>query len=253
MISIMDFGFDVLGLLFCIAIAAGFIDAIAGGGGLLTIPALLFTGMPPVQAIATNKLQACFGSFTATRYFVKQQLVNPKKQWKGILSAAMGAVLGAIAIQLFDSRILIAVLPFALMLIAVYLVLAKDMGITSEKPKFNEHSFNASFVTGIGFYDGFFGPGTGTFFTLSYCKMQALDLIKATAHAKLMNFTTNIISLFIFIVSDQILWEIGLAMAIGQIIGARLGAATAIKQGTNFIRYMTVAVCIFMSLSLLLK
>ena len=249
----MEFSFELLALLSLVAILAGFIDAIAGGGGLLTIPALLFTGMSPVQAIATNKLQACFGSFTATRFFIKQKLVSPKKQVWGILAAAIGAAIGAMAIQLFDSQILITLLPFALILIAVYLVIAKNFGESSDEPKLDEKKFNASFISGIGFYDGFFGPGTGTFFTLSYCKMRAMNLIQATAHAKLMNFTTNIVSLMIFILSDQIIWQIGLAMAVGQIIGARIGAATAIKQGTNFIRYMTVAVCIAMSISLLLK
>lgn len=249
----MEFSFELLAILFVIAIAAGFIDAIAGGGGLLTIPALLFTGMSPVQAIATNKLQACFGSFTATRFFIKQKLVSPKKQRWGILAAAIGAALGALAIQLFDSQILITLLPFGLILIALYLVMAKNFGESSEKTKLNKKNFNASFVGGIGFYDGFFGPGTGTFFTLSYYKMRAMNLIQATAHAKLMNFTTNIVSLMIFILSDQIIWQVGLAMAVGQIIGARIGAATAIKQGTNFIRYMTVAVCIAMSISLLVK
>lgn len=249
----MDLSFELLAILSVVAIAAGFIDAIAGGGGLLTIPALLFTGMPPVQAIATNKLQACFGSFTATRYFIKQNLVIPKQQIGAIVAASIGAIIGAIAIQLFDSSLLITLLPFALILIAVYLVMAKNFGQSSDKPKLSKKKFNTSFITGIGFYDGFFGPGTGTFFTLSYCKMRALNLIQATAHAKLMNFTTNIISLFIFILSDQVLWQVGLAMALGQIIGARIGAATAIKQGTDFIRYMTVAVCIAMSISLLLK
>lgn len=249
----MEFSFELLVLLSLVAILAGFIDAIAGGGGLLTIPALLFTGMSPVQAIATNKLQACFGSFTATQFFIKQKLVSPKKQVWGILAAATGAAIGAMTIQLFDSQILITLLPFALILIALYLVIAKNFGESSEEPKLNENNFNASFVSGVGFYDGFFGPGTGTFFTLSYCKMRAMDLIQATAHAKLMNFTTNIISLMIFILSDQILWQIGLTMAVGQVIGARIGAATALKQGTNFIRYMTVAVCIAMSISLLLK
>lgn len=249
----MDLSFELLAILSVVAIAAGFIDAIAGGGGLLTIPALLFTGMPPVQAIATNKLQACFGSFTATRYFIKQNLVIPKQQIGAIVAASIGAIIGAVAIQLFDSSLLITLLPFALILIAVYLVMAKNFGQSSDKPKLSKKKFNTSFITGIGFYDGFFGPGTGTFFTLSYCKMRALNLIQATAHAKLMNFTTNIISLFIFILSDQVLWQVGLAMALGQIIGARIGAATAIKQGTDFIRYMTVAVCIAMSISLLLK
>ncbi len=249
----MEFSFELLALLSLVAVLAGFIDAIAGGGGLLTIPALLFTGMSPVQAIATNKLQACFGSFTATRFFIKQKLVSPKKQTWGILAAAIGAAVGAMAIQLFDSQILITLLPFALILIAVYLIIAKNFGQSADTPKLSEKNYNASFISGIGFYDGFFGPGTGTFFTLSYCKMRAMNLIQATAHAKLMNFTTNIVSLMIFILSDQIIWQVGLAMAVGQIIGAHIGAATAIKQGTDFIRYMTVAVCIAMSISLLLK
>jgi uncharacterized membrane protein YfcA len=249
----MDFSFELLGILSLVAVIAGFIDAIAGGGGLLTIPALLFTGITPVQAIATNKLHACFGSFTATRFFVKQNLVSPRKQKWGILAASIGAILGAIAIQQFDSKILISLLPFALILIAIYLVLAKNFGQSADEPKLNEKNYNASFIAGIGCYDGIFGPGTGTFFTLSYCKMRAMNLIQATAHAKLMNFTTNIISLLIFILSDQIIWQIGLAMALGQIIGSRLGAATALKQGTDFIRYMTIAVCIAMSISLLIK
>jgi uncharacterized protein len=250
---VMEFSFELLALLSAVAILAGFIDAIAGGGGLLTIPALLFAGVSPVQAIATNKLQACFGSFTATRFFIKQNLVSPSKQKWGILAASFGAIIGAVAIQLFDSSLLISALPYTLIIIAIYLVIAKNFGQEEQTEKLSQKNFNATFITGIGFYDGFFGPGTGTFFTLSYCKMRALNLIQATAHAKLMNFTTNIVSLFIFIISDQIVWAIGLAMAVGQVIGARLGAATAIKQGTDFIRYMTVAVCIAMSISLLLK
>lgn len=249
----MEFSLELLAVLSLVAVAAGFIDAIAGGGGLLTIPALLFTGISPVQAIATNKLQACSGSFTATRFFIKQKLVSPKQQIGGIIASSIGAILGAIAIQYFDSSLLISILPFGLIIIAVYLLLAKNIGQTSSSKNLRKTPFNTFFITAIGAYDGFFGPGTGTFFTLSYCKMQAMNLIQATAHAKLMNFTTNIISLFIFILSDQIIWQIGLAMAIGQIVGARLGAATAIKQGTDFIRYMTVAVCILMSISLLMK
>ena len=249
----MDYSFELLAILSFVAVLAGFIDAIAGGGGLLTIPALLFSGISPVQAIATNKLQACFGSFTATRFFIKPKLVYPRKQIWGIIAASIGAVFGAIAIQLFDSQLLVSALPFALIIIALYLLLSKNLGEEKAKPKITQHSFNASFISGIGFYDGFFGPGTGTFFTLSYCKMRAMNLIKATAHAKLMNLTTNLVSLLIFAASGQIIWQIGLAMALGQIIGARIGAATAINQGTDFIRYMTVGVCIVMSISLLLR
>ena len=122
----MELSSEIFVLLFLVATAAGFIDAIAGGGGLLTIPALLFTGISPVQAIATNKLQACFGSFTATRFYIKQKLVNPKHQIGGIIAASIGAIIGAMAIQSFNSELLIAILPFALMVIAVYFLGQKN-------------------------------------------------------------------------------------------------------------------------------
>jgi len=249
----LEITLEILALLAIVAMAAGFIDAVAGGGGLLTIPALLFAGVNPVQAVATNKLQACFGSFTATRFFVKEGLVSPHKQKWAILATGIGAIIGAIAIQQFDTDLLIQVMPYGLMLIAVYLLVAKNFGQSSGQAKLSEPAFNSTVVSGVGIYDGFFGPGTGTFFSLGYSKLRGMDLIRATAHAKLLNFTTNIISLVVFIISGQIYWQIGLAMAAGQALGARLGAAAAMKQGVDFIRYMTVAVCIAMSISLLMK
>lgn len=249
----MEITLEILALLAIVAMAAGFIDAIAGGGGLLTIPALLFAGLNPVQAIATNKLQACFGSFTATRFFVKEGLVSPLQQKWAIVATAIGALIGAIAIQQFASDLLIQIMPFALMLIAVYLLVARNFGQGSGQKKLSEPAFNSTVATGVGIYDGFFGPGTGTFFSVGYSKLRGMDLVQATAHAKLLNFTTNIVSLLVFIISGQILWQVGLAMAAGQALGARLGAAAAMKQGVDFIRYMTVAVCIAMSISLLFK
>lgn len=249
----LEFSWEILALLAAVAMAAGFIDAVAGGGGLLTIPALLFAGVPPVQAIATNKLQACFGSFTATRFFVREKLVSPKEQKWAIVATAVGAVIGAIAIQLFDSALLVQVMPYGLIAIAVYLLLARNFGKTSGKETLKPVPFNATVATGVGVYDGFFGPGTGTFFSLGYSKLRGMNLIEATAHAKLLNFTTNIVSLVVFILSGQILFQVGFAMAAGQALGARLGAAAAVKQGVDFIRYMTVFVCISMSISLLLK
>jgi len=249
----LDTGPDILVLLAMVAMMAGFIDAVAGGGGLLTIPALLFAGVPPVQAVATNKLQACFGSFSATRFFVRQGLVEPRRQWRGVAAAGFGAGLGALAIQQFGSDLLVLIMPYGLMLIALYLLLSRSFGREATTARMPENGFNATLVSGIGFYDGFFGPGTGTFYSVSYSKLRGMNLVSATAHAKLMNFTTNIVSLLVFILSGQIIWQIGLAMAVGQLLGARLGAAAAVKQGVNFIRYLTVAVCIAMSISLLLR
>lgn len=249
----MEWSVEILLLLGVVAMVAGFIDAIAGGGGLLTIPALMLTGMTPVQALATNKLQACFGSFSATRFFVRAGLVSPKQQKIAIFAAAFGAMVGAIAIQWFDASVLMVVMPFALIGIAIYLLLARNVGKTNSEPKISEQTFHSSAVPAVGFYDGFFGPGTGTFFTMGYCQLRGMDLVSATAHAKLMNFTTNIMSLLVFVFSGQIVWVVGLCMAVGQAIGARVGAATAVKQGVMFIRMMTVAVCIAISISLLLK
>ena len=249
----MEISLEILALLAGVALIAGFIDTIAGGGGLLTIPALLFAGIPPVQAIATNKLQACFGSFTATRFFIKADLVSPKQQKWAIMATALGAILGAIAIQMFDSELLIAIMPYGLIAIAIYMVFSKNFGQPQDKAKISEKKFNTSVATEVSFYDGFFGPGTGTFFTIGYTKLRGMGMVQATAHAKLLNFTTNIFSLVVFIVSGQILWAVGLSMAIGQIIGSRLGAAMVVKKGNEFVRYMTVAVCIAMSISLLVK
>ncbi len=244
---------DVLLLLALVACAAGFIDAIAGGGGLLTIPALLVAGLNPVQAIATNKLQACFGSFTATRFFIREGLVSPWQQRWSVIATGLAAAAGALALQWFDSALLVAVMPYALIIIALYLLLARKVGEQETTARLTGRQFNASAVPAVGFYDGFFGPGTGTFFTLGYCQLRGMNMLQATAHAKLLNFTTNIVSLLIFILSGQIAWVVGLSMALGQALGARLGAATAVRRGVVFVRLMTVAVCIAMSISLLLK
>ncbi len=249
----MELAPEILLLLALVALVAGFIDAVAGGGGLLTIPALMLAGVPPVAALATNKLQACFGSFSATRFFVREGLVSVRQQWPAIACAAIGAAVGAWLIQQINSDWLMTAMPIALMLIAVYLILAPQAGTTDQAPRMSRRSFNASVVTGVGLYDGAFGPGTGTFFTLGHTTGRGLSLVNATAHAKLLNFTTNIVSLMVFIVGGHILWVVGLSMALGQAVGARLGAATAMKQGAGFIRWMTVAVCIAISVSLLLK
>ena len=249
----MDITLEILTMLAAVAFVAGFIDAIAGGGGLLTLPVLLFVGISPVQAIATTKFSACFGGFTATRFFIKRDLVSVKRQIWAIIAAAIGATLGALALQLFDPQLLVVILPYGLIVIAVYLLFSKNFDQVKAKATLSEKTFNGFVVSGVSFYDGFFGPGAGTFFTLSYCKMRAMDLLRATAHAKLLNFTTNTVALSVFIVAGQVVWEIALVMALGQIAGSHLGAAFAVKKGVSLVRYMTVAVCIAMSISLLMK
>src|SRR5690554_7967848 len=206
-----EFSIEILILLATVAMLAGFIDAIAGGGGLLTIPALMLVGINPVQAIATNKLQACFGSFTATRFFLKQGLVKPKENWLSTIIVGIGEATGAVLIQWFDTDLLMVIMPYALIFIAFYLLFARNFGKSSGEPKISSTVFNSTAIPAVGVYDGFFGPGTGTFFTLGYCQLRGMNMLDATAHAKMMNFTTNIVSLLVFILSGQILWVVGLS------------------------------------------
>ena len=245
--------YEVLLLLFFIAALAGFVDAIAGGGGLLTIPALIFAGLTPLQALATNKLQACFGSFSATRHFLRSGLIhlNSAKLW--IVTTAIGAAIGTWAVQQIDNQILLAVMPFALIGLALYALFNRNLGHQKTQPTLSRQQYAATIAPAVGAYDGFFGPGTGTFFAMANVKTQGMDFIHATANAKLLNFVTNVVSLSVFAAGGQVVIAAGLSMAVGQLLGARLGAGMVIQKGAGFIRFMTITICIILSISLLYK
>lgn len=249
----MELSFDIVGLLFIIACFAGFIDAAAGGGGLITIPALLFTGMPPVQALGTNKFQACFGSFSASLHFIRQGLIKPRRMIIMISSVAVASALGAYTVQLINPQLLLNFLPLVFMAIAIYSLVTRQLGEQSTKAHISDTQFALTAAPSVGFYDGFAGPGTGTFFALAFVKLLGMDFVTATAHAKILNFTSNVCSLVVFALSGQILFAAGLCMAGGQFLGAKLGAKTVIRKGAGFIRVLTVIVSVAISLGLLLK
>ena len=249
----MELSFDIVALLFIVACFAGFIDAAAGGGGLITIPALLFTGIPPVQALGTNKFQACFGSFSASLHFIRQGLVSPRRMLLMISTVAITAALGAYTVQLLDPQLLLNFLPAVFIAIAIYSLVTKQLGGKSTKPRINHAQFAITAAPCVGFYDGFAGPGTGTFFALAFVKLLGMDFVTATAHAKILNFTSNLSSLIVFAWSGQILVAAGLCMAAGQFLGAKLGARAVIHKGAGFIRLLTVVMSVAISLSLLLK
>ncbi len=249
----MELSLEIVALLFFVAGFAGFIDAAAGGGGLITIPALIFTGMSPVQALGTNKFQACFGSFSASLHFVRSGIVHPQHFIAMILSVAIASALGAYCVQLFDTQQLLTIMPVVFIGIALYSFFAKNLGESTTDKRFSNAQFSMTAAPGVGFYDGFFGPGTGTFFALAFVKLRGMDFVTATGHAKILNFTTNISSLIVFAWSGQVVWIAALCMAVGQIIGAKIGAKTVILKGAGFVRTVTVVVSIAISLSLLLK
>ena len=242
----MEIGFDVIAMLFGVATVAGFIDAIAGGGGLLTIPALLSTGLPPAIALGTNKLQACGGSFSASLYFVRKKAVDLKQVALLILLTFIGAALGTIVVQNIDVNALKIGLPFLIFAISIYFLFSPNIGDQDRKQRISYPLFGFTAGMGLGFYDGVFGPAVGSFYTLAFVLLLGFNLTKAVAHAKVLNFTSNFASLLFFIFGGAVVWEIGFIMLIGQFIGATLGARMVVTKGKKLIRPMLVTISFIM-------
>lgn len=247
----MEISIELIALLFFVATAAGFIDAMAGGGGLLTLPALLSTGIPPTQALATNKLQSAFGSFSATWYFVRNGLVNIKQMRLAILCTFVGAALGAEAVQHIDAGVLTSLIPLLLVAISLYFLLMPKTTEQKGEPRLSDGAFALSMGTSIGFYDGFFGPGTGSIFAVSFVAIARLSMVEATARTKVLNFTSNIAALLFFVLAGLPIWELGLIMAMGSILGARLGAKFVVKKGQKWIRPLVITMSMAMAVKLL--
>ncbi|MDE1477724.1 sulfite exporter TauE/SafE family protein [Xenorhabdus bovienii] len=242
---------EIYGFLFLVAMVAGFIDSIAGGGGLLTIPALLSVGVSPVQALATNKLQAVGGSFSASLYFIRRGAVDWRSQRFAIAMTLFGAMLGALLVQFVSPDFLLYLLPVLVIIIGLYFLLVPNIGAEDRPRRLAPLAFGCLAGGGIGFYDGVFGPGTGSFLALSYVMLCGYNLAKATAHAKVLNFASNMGSLGFFILGGQVLWLLGLVMLMGQVIGARLGAGLVLSRGQKLIRPMLVTISFLMSIKLL--
>lgn len=229
-------------LLFLAGFFAGFVDSIAGGGGIITVPALLAAGIPPHIALATNKLQSSFGSFTASLNYTKKGLVNPKELILGIFFTFVGATIGTTTILYLDASLLSKIIPFMLIAIFLYTLFSKKVTDADRHSLIKPNLFYLIFGIGIGFYDGFFGPGTGAFWTIAFVAIAGFNLKKATAHTKIMNFTSNIVSLSVFVIGGNILWIVGILMGSGQMLGAFLGSSLVVKKEVKFIRAFFLSV-----------
>jgi len=232
----------MLPLLFVAAFAAGLIDSIAGGGGLITVPVLMGIGLPPQVALGTNKLQASFGSGSAMLHFVRAGTVRLRDCWYGIVWTAIGAALGVWAIQLLDVAILKQLIPWLLAAIALYTLFSPQLGAEDSHARIKEGPFYLICGLSIGFYDGFFGPGTGSFWAMALMLLLGCSMLRATATTKVMNFTSNFVALLFFLSAGQVRFVEGIVMGIGQFLGARVGARLVIKRGTAFIRPIFIAV-----------
>jgi uncharacterized protein len=247
-----DLEIQIVLLLGLAAFAAGFIDSIAGGSGLITIPALLLAGFPPVAALGTNKLQGLFGTASATLHYAAKGHVDLKRQLPAAMLSFAGGVLGALLATVIPGGILTAALPFILIAIALYFALKPGMDDIDRAERLPPFLFGLTVVPLIGFYDGVLGPGTGSFFMLAFVSLAGYGLLKATAHTKLLNFASNLGGFVLFALAGAIYWKIGLFMGVAQFFGARLGAGLAIAKGARLIKPLLVIACVALAARLLM-
>lgn len=237
---------EIIVFLIIIAVLAGTLDTLAGGGGLLTLPALLVAGVPPLAALGTNKLQSTMGTATASYIMLRDKRVTWRQVRWLMLTAFIGSVLGTIAVQFINTAALSFVIPLVVAMIGLYFLLAPRPGDVERQARLSDQRYQATVVPAIGWYDGMFGPGTGSFFAAAGVALQGKTLLNATAVAKTLNFATNFASLIVFIAVGQLLWSVGLIMMVGQFIGARLGAHFLTTIPANVLRWIIITLCIVM-------
>ncbi len=244
---------DIMLLLGIAAFCAGFIDSIAGGGGLITVPALLLAGFSPVEALGTNKLQGMFGTGSATIAYASRGLVDLRQQLPSAALSCAGSVGGALAATIIPGDLLRIALPLLLIAIALYFAVKPNMDDVDRHQRMSPFLFGLTVVPAIGFYDGMFGPGTGSFLMLAFVSLAGYGVLKATAHTKLLNFASNIGGLAFFAAVGAVSWKVGLMMGIAQFLGARVGASLAMKIGAELIKPLLVLVCVALAIRLLLN
>lgn len=238
-------------LLSLLAGLAGFLDAIAGGGGLLTVPALLAAGLPPIQVLATNKAQGVFGAFSASMHFVRRGAISLWDLRYAIPLTFAGTLAGAYSVQRLPGNLLESIVPVLLIFFSGYFLISPRLGDEDRHHRLGPLLFAVVIGFGVGFYDGFFGPGTGTFFAMGFVLLLGYNLKKATAGTKVLNFTSNLGALIIFATAGQVIWALALPMGLAQLIGARLGAGLVLRHGAGLVRPLLVIVSLTISLKLL--
>ncbi|WP_062014042.1 TSUP family transporter [Aureimonas sp. AU4] len=233
------------------AFLAGFVDAIAGGGGMITVPALLLSGMDPLTALGTNKLQGLFGAGSATIGYARRGLVNLGSLLPAAALSALGSAAGAGLATVLPVEFLERLLPFLLIAIALYFAFKPGLSDVDRERRLSPALFALLAVPLIGAYDGLFGPGTGSFFMLAFVGLAGYGVLKATAHTKLLNFASNLGAFAVFAGVGTIDWRTGLAMGVAQFAGAQVGAWQASRLGARLIRPLLVSVCIALAVKLL--
>ncbi|WP_454598153.1 TSUP family transporter [Qipengyuania sp. SM2507] len=241
---------EIIALLMGVAFLAGMIDAIAGGGGLITIPALLAAGIPPVQALATNKLQSSFGTGGALFAFARKGHIDFKKFALPTVAAFVGSGVGAFILTRIDPSFLSAFLPVLLIAIVVYFLFAPRMGEVDRHSRAGAPVLIAvAFI--LGSYDGFFGPGLGSFLITALVAIFGFGLLRAVAHTKLLNFASNVGGTIVLILGGHVIWVLGCAMALASVAGGQAGAYVAMRFGAGAARPLLIIMSLALTAKLL--
>ncbi len=237
----MELPLSTIAALTGVAFVAGLIDAIAGGGGLLTVPALLTAGLPPHLVFGTNKGSAVFGSGAAFWRFARAGLIDgPRARWLFPLGF-LGSLLGAGIVILVETKVIKVLVLLVVAGVVVAFVRPPADG-TSRPPLTHALLKAGGLALVIGAYDGFFGPGTGTFLIITFVTVLHLSLQQATANAKVVNFASNLAAMLLFVSQGLVVWKVSLPMAVGQFVGGTLGAQLAVKGGDRLVRRVVLGV-----------
>ena len=250
--DIANFSIEILTFLFFVGVVAGFLDTLVGGGGLLAVPALLLSGIPPIYVLGTNKFQGSMGTGIATFLLFRKKKLDWNSVKSLMFASFIGSILGGVIIQFVDTQFLSFVIPIVLVFIAIYFIISPKPKSTVSNSKPNK-KFELFAVPVVGFCDGMFGPGAGSFFAMTGVMLKKLEIIQATILAKPLNFASNIAGFIVFFSFGHIAFLIGLLMMIGQMIGAFFGTHYLLKANPLIIRFLIVIISISMLIKYMLS
>ena len=245
--------FEILAIVCPLVFLGGLIDAVAGGGGLITLPAYLLAGLPPHVASATNKCGNVFGTLLSTARFLCHGDIHIPTAVVGALTALVGAWLGAKLNMLVPEQVLYSLMLVVVPAMAIFLLFKRNFGTEDRSGELGAAKLlvlSALIGMGVGMYDGFFGPGTGTFLMLAYSGICKFDLLKASGNTKAANSASNLASLMTFALAGKVMWSVGIPAAICGIAGNYVGSGLALKKGAKIIRPMFFVVLALLLLRL---
>ena len=239
----MDVPLPAIAALFCVAFVAGLVDAIAGGGGLLTVPALLMAGLPPHVVFGTNKGSAVFGSLSALLRFWRAGLVDKPRARLLFPFGMIGSFGGAALVLLVKPDVLKPVVLVLLIAAGAVVAFVRPPADAGQRPAPKKAVLEGILIAlVIGAYDGFFGPGTGTFLIIAFVVVLHFSLQQASANAKVVNFASNVAAVALFTARGLVLWKVAIPMAVAQFLGGTTGAHLAVEGGDRVVRRVVLVV-----------